>query len=245
MSTSTATAIAMICNGRASTNVGYRQVVISPRGEPRPVHRVVASGCQVADMATYQKPREGDLLVRCEWWPECHTISKLVNAEWLPLGDRGFTDYARLLSLMSDQLHEFLKPIEKREASFLPTGCGWDGVSTTASIRKESNIRELYRGLDATVVNEIVALAANSTYKALPDNWRSAHPMPVKLEYGECVDVPWSYVLWYRDGRVESITPDHNGITPLRDITRVIRLKRGYHTRGDKPFGIAWDMYSR
>ena len=245
MSTSTANAVAMICNGRASTNVGYRQVVLSPRGEPRLVHRVVASGCHVSDMATYQKPRAGDLLLRCEWWPEQHTISQLIDGRWVDLGVQGFAAHARLIASLPAALTAFLLPLEQVAHSHLPAGCGWDGVSTVAARRKELNIRRLMIGLDAVKLDEVVALAHNSTYRDLPDNWALADPIPSALEPGACAGRPWEYVLWYGDGRVETVIPDTHGITPTPGVERVIRLKRGYHTRGERPFGIAWDMYNR
>lgn len=239
------TAAAMVCNGRAATNVGYRQVVLTPRGVARPVHRVVASGCHVSDMATYQKPREGDLLLRCQWWPELHTISELIDHEWVDLGIQGFATHSRVISSIDPALTAFLLPLEHVDSSHLPIGCGWDGVSTVASRRKEMNIRRLMVGLDDVRLDEIVALAHNSTYRDLPDNWTMADPMPAVLEPGACAGRPWEYILWYSDGRVESIIPDGHGITPMADVARIVRLKRGYHTRGDKPFGIAWDMYKR
>jgi len=214
----------VVPNGQSKANKGFRQIVISPQGEVRSVLSADRSG-ERSKRCTKQVARKGDLVLRHSWFPSTWEVLMFTDGELHNLGANGFAQHARALKALPKEADAWLAATEAGE-SYLPAGCGWDGVRTTNDLRKEQDIRALFIGLEGVEVDTptgvqnwldgVVRQASLSPFTGLPLNWSKAGQLPKELdapaEYYDSslahVNEYTEWLLWYCDGRVERIVPE-------------------------------------
>lgn len=270
MSTSTKASI-VVPNGNAKTNSGFRQVVLTPGGTVRPVQSAVRSGYR-PDRCTNQVAREGDLVIRVTWYPEYWGISKVLGGVLTDLGHQGLIDYQPLIRNLSKEVEAFLQPTAERKESFLPAGCGWDGVNTQADLRKKERLEAFLRGADPYWIGKVVAQAMRSSGQGLPTNWAHAQPMPKVMDApakrwdGAMVDIE-RYTQWLLiddEGNYSIVNPEptsgdwgsnyaHSAsgeynYPPMpipANTVKAVKITRGAYEHEHHSHGVKWELFKR
>lgn len=225
---------AHVDNGKAGIAKGYRQVVFSPDGETCPVHSIKTSG-RVGKRTTVQLAKEGDILLKVEWYPVRVSAMEWRYPVWVEIKTPEFVQE------LSPELKEFLTPVKKWTESYLPEGEGWDGVHTEANLRKEERIRALFKGLPESNLDNIVCLAMVSSFKGLL-GWKHSTYFPECNLKGEANK---SFVLWFEDGRVEEWSGEQTMTIPPM-VIRLAVLYRDCYLRKSTGmmYGICWELYN-
>jgi hypothetical protein len=211
-----------IHNGQGSTSFGAARIVISPKGEIRPVAKAVRSGYRNRQ-GTEQTFVPGDLVFECtsDRRGQYDAVYRIKNAdgELAPLkpvaqGDKW--DWLRSLP-QGATIEEWLAEgyTTGRTSMFLPDGIGWNDGKTLADIAKERRVERFFAGVEAEFLAKLIRRAAISPWQAVKTNWDDARIMCPDMEFyefthdGSCVNIDEStqWVLWHKDGRVEVV--DH------------------------------------
>lgn len=262
----------IVHNGRAQTNMGFRQVAVAPDGEIRPVFSAQYTGHR-HERCTRQSAKEGDLVLRFEWYPDRWILYKVCGGELVRQNKQQFIQAQPILTKLPKEVDEWFLNRKVWE-SFLPAGCGWDGQRTVSQMRKEANIKELFQGLEEPEwLVEILKAAGVSPAVGLPYRWELAAAMPRELDAPAMRLIPmdetkevdrWTeWVLFYSDNAVDlviesptsgSFTDEVNSEretyerTPTKmpvDCIRAIRITRGAYDKGHGSYGVKWQLFSR
>lgn len=173
-------------NGYAIKNDGYRQVVFDGKGVIRPVRTLHASG-KLQDRHTQQIARNGDFILRHQWHPSTWFMYQFQASRGLV--EVALKDHAAILATLPKELDQWLCVPAEYAISYLPPGCGWDGVDTESSKTKVDKIRRLFKGLEGVTttdgvnwLDEVARHARVSPSKQLeldPNN----EPAPVEMQF--------------------------------------------------------------
>ena len=158
---------ARIKNGSCRTNNGWRQVVLSPEGEVRPVQSAKLGGNILSGKCTTQFARKGDYVVRNEYYPHARTYHQW---DGLEMTDVRKSDVPDAVLDKASELGKWLSAVGVQE-SFLPSGYGWDGVNTVASVRKEQRIRALFKDVPDEYVKRWLEIAQFSPREDIATSW--------------------------------------------------------------------------
>lgn len=137
-----------IKNGYGIKNEGYRQVVFDPSGEVRPV-RTIRSNGKLQDRHTQQIARNGDFVLRHQWFPSLWVLYQFKVGKGLV--EVSLKEHAGILAKLPKALDEWMAIPTEYSTSYLPAGCGWDGVETESSKQKTEKLRRLFKGLDNVI----------------------------------------------------------------------------------------------
>ena len=258
----------LISNGNMNTAQGWRQVAFSPEGEVRPVQSVRTRG-YVQQCCTKQIAREGDFIWRHEYYPHKFQIFILKNGT--PSLEATLSSFPIKIGA---ELKKWLEAVGMQE-SYLPVGCGWDGDNTVASSKRESRIRNVFKGVDETIVDTYYnyAINTNSPRDGLPCSWKEdSLPLPTQLdcpaEYWDSslasVRETTEWILYHYDGTVEHLVPEptegswgdgyahtasgnYNApALPMPTTVRsAIRVRLDPYRRDSSSWGISWELYRR
>lgn len=237
-----------ICNGIGKVNKGYRQVAFDANGNVRPVQTAQWSGMP-SDRHTKQIARNGDFVLRFEWFP---AVWKLLQYKGgFGLEEVSLKDNAALLAKLPKELDAWLGVTpDKYTESFLPAGVGWDGVLTVSSKEKVSKIRELFSevsGVETAEGNWLDNLVRNalvSPFSAM--DLKPTEPLPptLKMETKWCEHtIEW--LLWREGKPVEFYTgrdwsdEEYDQGAPMPDdVIKAIRIEWC-----NDELGVSWRYY--
>lgn len=132
-------------NGYGIRNDGFRQVVFDPQGIVRPVRTIRSSG-KLQDRHTQQVARNGDFVLRHQWFPSLWILYQFKTGKGLI--EVPIKNHTNLLAVLPKALDEWMATPAEYSTSYLPAGCGWDGVETESSKGKTEKLRRLFKGLD-------------------------------------------------------------------------------------------------
>ncbi len=257
-------------NGHCQTTRGFRQVVVSPEGEIRPVQTLVNKG-GIQLHRTIQTGFKGDWVVTYEYFPRVCKVSQVGDEGLIPVGN---------LKHLPEKVHAAIEPLlgwltqVGLQESFLPDGFGWtNGITKSHQIR-QARIRNVFKGIPEDRIEWILKESIRGDRDGFPLSWKDdAKPLPSRMDVhvdqftgdGQEVHETTHWILFHHDRKVEyldSLLPTSGSVQyaygadnlyynelghPMpKSVNSAIRVKvQPYRDNWGDSYGIAWELYRR
>lgn len=222
-------------------------MVFDTRGVVRPVNAAIWSGL-LSSRTTKQIAKNGDLVLRHEWYPSVWKLYEFSGG--VGLVEVAIGDYTEVLKKLPKELDAWMATPTKAEESFLPAGCGWDGVHTKSALEKLEQVRVLFSDFSGVT-------------NADGDNWlddvcRRALVSPqAKLDFTPTGIIPPTmtttsaddtdeWCVWYSDGRSEIHRLTLTEGWDFQEVPMPTGVYKAIHvSKSNSKVAIEWHYYSR
>lgn len=207
-----------IVNGSCANKTGYKQIVISPEGEIRPVQSCVRTGL-LHTRHTVQNALPGDYVYAVTW---SSTIAEYHSS--VVLADNTLlhhVTYRQWPESLPAEIREWLQPETGYNECYLPAGLGWDGRSSRADLSKLDRLKRFFYNLEDPIKDTLIESARKAPGRHVPTLWLEAQPLPLEFQLEPGNSDEWEAIIaWDHCGR---LTVTKSTETTLVSITNQVR----------------------